>query len=170
VSGSEAGFAFDRGVAVRPAGDHRFTAEVEPKWNIGSAPNGGYLLSIALSALRRELPHPDPVAVSAHFAGRISPGRIEVGVDTFRVGKGHSTGVAWLEQEGQRRVHVTGTFGDLGAMDGPTIVHAERPDEGRAALLTRRLTRPTCPTRASVSGRARPAGAASAGRLLRRRR
>ncbi len=128
MSGSEAGFAFDRGVAVRPAGDHRFTAEVEPKWNIGSAPNGGYLLSIALSALRRELPHPDPVAVSAHFAGRISPGRIEVGVDTFRVGKGHSTGVAWLEQEGQRRVHVTGTFGDLGAMDGPTIVHAERPE------------------------------------------
>ncbi len=125
-TGSE--WAFDRGVAVKPAGEGRWRGEVESKWNIGSAPNGGYLLSIALSALRETLPHPDPVAVSAHYPNRVGPGPVEVGVETIRAGTRHSTGVAWLEQGGERRVHVTATFGDLGALDGPTIVQAERPE------------------------------------------
>ncbi|MDP9342822.1 MAG: thioesterase family protein [Actinomycetota bacterium] len=120
--------AFDRGIAVQPAGEARWHGEVEPKWNIGSAPNGGYLLSIALSALREALPHPDPVAVSAHYPSRVSPGPVEVQVEAVRAGRGHSVGVAWLEQGGERRVYVGATFGDLGAMDGPTIVSGERPD------------------------------------------
>ncbi len=121
-------FAFDRGVAVRRIDAARWQGEVEPRWNIGSAPNGGYLLCIALSALHESLPHPDPVAVSAHFPSRVSPGPVEVAVEPLRVGRGHSTAVARLEQAGEPRVQVTATFGDLGSLDGPTIVQAERPD------------------------------------------
>jgi acyl-CoA thioesterase len=119
---------FDRAVAVQPMGDGRWQAEVEPRWNIGSAPNGGYLLSIALAPLRQTLPHPDPIAVSAHFAGRISPGPVEVGAEAIRIGARHSTGTAWLQQEGERRVTVTATFGDLSTLDGPTILMGERPE------------------------------------------
>jgi acyl-CoA thioesterase len=122
------GWAFDRGVAVHPLAEGRWRGEVEPKWNIGSAPNGGYLLSIALSALRETLPHPDPVAVSAHYPNRVSPGPVDVVAETIRAGAGHSTGVARLEQDHEQRVLVTATFGDLSSLDGPTIVQAERPE------------------------------------------
>jgi acyl-CoA thioesterase len=119
--------AFDRGTAVQRIDEGRWRAEVDTRWNIGSAPNGGYLLAIALSALRQTLPHPDPVAVSAHYPSRTSPGPVEIQVATIRAGTSHSTGTAWLQQGGERRVLVTGTFGDLGAMDGPTIIQGERP-------------------------------------------
>jgi acyl-CoA thioesterase len=115
-------------VAVESIGDGRWRGEVESRWNIGSAPNGGYLLSIAVAALRETLPHPDPVAVSAHYPSRIVPGPVEIDVEMVRAGAGHSTGVASLAQGGERRVLVTATFGDLGTRDGPTIVQAERPE------------------------------------------
>jgi hypothetical protein len=118
---------FDRAVAIQPEGDGRWRAEVESRWNIGSAPNGGYLLSIALAALRQTLPHPDPIAVSAYYAGRISPGHVEISAEAVRSGARHSTGTAWLQQEGERRVIVTATFADLSALEGPTIDLAERP-------------------------------------------
>jgi acyl-CoA thioesterase len=120
--------AFDRGVAVEPLGEGRWRGEVEPKWNIGSAPNGGYLLSIALAALRETLPHPDPVAVTAHFPSRVTPGSIEITTASIREGTGHSTGTATMDQDGAPRVLVTATFGDLGSLDGPTIVSGERPE------------------------------------------
>jgi acyl-CoA thioesterase len=121
-------FAFDRDVAVEPIGRDRWRGHVHARWNIGSAPNGGYLVSIALSALGRTLAHPDPVAVSAHYPSRVSPGPVEVSVRTLRAGRGHSTGTAVLEQDGEPRVLVTGTFGDLEGPDGPTIVQGARPD------------------------------------------
>src|SRR2546430_17662267 len=95
-AGSE--WAFDRGVAVKPAGEGRWRGEVESKWNIGSAPNGGYLLSIALSALRETLPHPDPLAVSAHYPNRAAPGPVEVRGGPNRAGTRRSTGVSRREQ------------------------------------------------------------------------
>ena len=119
---------FDDGVAVTPAGDGRYRAEVDPRWNIGSAPNGGYLLAIAVRALRETLPHPDPVSVSGHFPGRVAAGPIDVEAVRVRSGGHHSTGTASLIQDGDRRVLVTATFGDLGDADGPTIIQAERPE------------------------------------------
>jgi acyl-CoA thioesterase len=119
---------FDRGTAVEPLGPNRFRGLPEPRWNIGNAPNGGYLVTIALSALSDGLPHPDPVAVSAHFATRTESGApLQVEVEPVRAGKSHSTAVAWLRQEGTTRVHVTATYGDLEAMTGPTNIQSERP-------------------------------------------
>ena len=121
-------WAFDRGVAVESLGGGRWRGQAEPRWNIGSAPNGGYLLSIALSALHQTLPHPDPVAVTAHFPSRVRPGPVEITAESIRAGAGHSTGAAVIEQDGARRVLVTATFGDLGSLDGPTIIDGERAE------------------------------------------
>src|SRR5207247_10045509 len=97
-----------------PSGEDRGRGEVDARWNIGSAPNGGYLLSIVLSALREALPHPDPLAVSAHYASRVSPGPVEVLVDPIRAGINHSTAAACLEQGGERGLHGAATLGGLG--------------------------------------------------------
>ena len=119
---------FDRAVAVRALGASRYGAEIDPGWNIGNAPNGGYLLSIALSAVAKEVPHPNPLAVSAHFVSRTEAGPAEVTVEVVRIGRTTSTASATLVQEGSPRVVVIATYGDVDAAKGPTSVQAERPE------------------------------------------
>lgn len=122
-----ASYDFDRATAVTSAGEGRFVGAVSPDWTIGAGPNGGYMVSIALSALARTLPQPDPFAITAHFVSRAAFSPVEIPVEVVRLGRGLSTGVARLEQEGRTKVHVTATFGDLDTMDGPTIVQGEAP-------------------------------------------
>jgi acyl-CoA thioesterase len=124
---AEPRFEFDRDTWVEADSEGGFRAEVSPRWNIGPNPNGGYLASVALAALARSVPHPDPLAVTAHYAGRVSPGPVVVDVDVLRAGRGLSTAVARLVQEGEARVQVTAAFGDLSAHEGPTVVTGERP-------------------------------------------
>lgn len=123
MSGS---FEFDGATAVEPAGAGLFRATITDRWNIGNAPNGGYLVSIVLAAVRASVVRPDPVAVSAHFPSRSEPGPVEVRVEVLREG-GHSTAVARLEQDGRTRLHLTATYGDLGTATGPTSVLERTP-------------------------------------------
>src|ERR1051325_5789866 len=99
-------FVFDEAVAVSSLGPRRYEAAIDHRWNIADAPNGGYLLSVALAAVERELPHPHPFAVSAHYPSRTTTGRAEVAVEPVRTGRGSSTARAVLEQEGTARVLV----------------------------------------------------------------
>ncbi len=120
-------FVFDLAIALEPLGEGRHLAHVDPRWNIAEAPNGGYLLSMALTAIRAEVPHPHPFAVSAHYPQRTANGPAEITTEVVRVGRGSTTARATLFQEGTARVLVTATFGDLDAMRGPTAIQAERP-------------------------------------------
>jgi acyl-CoA thioesterase len=122
------GSVFDRAVALDAAGDGRYRVEVDPRWNIADAPNGGYLLCLSLAAIGREVPHPHPFAVSAHYATRTEAGAAEIAVETIRVGRSSSTARATLSQGSTARVLVTATFGDLDAMHGPTSIQGERPE------------------------------------------
>lgn len=120
-------FVFDRDTAVSPVGPGRWRARVDPKWNIAGASNGGYLISIALQAIERTLPHPEPFAVSAHFPSRADPAEVDVAVEVVRTGRAHSTASANLVQSGDTRVHVVATFGDFDALEGPTLVREAVP-------------------------------------------
>ncbi len=66
---------FERDTAVRRDGD-AWTADLQPRWNVGNNPNGGYLLAIAVRAMQEEAGRPDPVTVTAHYpvAARRGPG------------------------------------------------------------------------------------------------
>jgi acyl-CoA thioesterase len=119
---------FDGGVAVRPSGSGRYRGLIDPRWTIGTAPNGGYLLSIALSAVAAEVPHPHPLAVSAHYVSRADPGDAEVSVEVVRIGRTTSTASATIAQDGTPRVLVAATYGDLDGAHGPTSIQAERPE------------------------------------------
>jgi acyl-CoA thioesterase len=120
-------FVFDRDTSVSPAGPGRWRAQVDPKWNIAGAPNGGYLISIALGAIAGTVPHPDPLAVSAHFPMRTEAAEADIAVDLVRAGRAHSTAAARLVQSDQTRVHVVATFGDLDGIEGPTLVRESPP-------------------------------------------
>lgn len=100
---------------------------VDPKWNIADAPNGGYLVSIALRAIEQTLPHPDPFAVTAHFPTRTDTGDVVVEVEPVRRGRTHSTAAARLVQGDETRVVVVATYGDLDEIRGPTVVRDGPP-------------------------------------------
>jgi len=119
-------FAFDRDTRLEPAGDGSFRAALDPGWNIGSVPNGGYQMAIAARALTEVLDRPHPLSLSAHFFDRTEAAEVEVRVEV--TGKRHTTAVASasLFQGGRERTRFLGTFGDLGDFAGPTHV-AEGP-------------------------------------------
>lgn len=121
-------FAFDVDTAVVPSGPGRWGAEVSDRWDIGLVPNGGYVLSIALAAMRAEVPHPHPLTVTAHYLGPCRTGPAEVEVEVVKSGRTLSTATARLVQEGRERLLVLASFGDLGAAVGPTLVTAVAPD------------------------------------------
>src|SRR5947208_16527662 len=106
---------------MEPAGDGRWRGEVGG-WGIFGVPNGGYVASIALDALSRTLPHPDPLAVTAHFPLRTEPGPVEVEVEPVRAGRRYATAAARVVQDGTVRTHVTATYTDLGSAAGPPAV------------------------------------------------
>ena len=106
---------FDAPPRLHAAGDSRFTGRVDPSWNIGTNPNGGYLLSLAVAALRQAAPqHPDPLSVTVHY---LRPGLADqpctVDAHVVRSGRTLPTGRATLTQEGGARIEVLAALGAL---------------------------------------------------------
>jgi acyl-CoA thioesterase len=121
-------YEFDVDTAVESAGPRTFHATVSDRWNTFAGPNGGYMLAICTRAMALEMPFPDPLAVSAQFLRPPRVGPAEVGVEVVRSGKRHATAQASLEQEGKEVVRAVGTFTDLEAADGRTLLVGAKPD------------------------------------------
>jgi acyl-CoA thioesterase len=94
-----------------------------------------------VKAIAAVVPQPDPFSVTTHFLSVAKPGPAEVATEVVRVGKGHSTAVARLIQDGREVLRTLAVFGDLGAIEGPTVVTVAPPalpppeecDRGRPA-------------------------------------
>ena len=98
------------------SGSLAFTGQVNPAWNIGANPNGGYLLAIAAQALRRATPdQPDPLSISAHY---LRPGlagqACHIDTQVLRSGRTLSTVRATLTQAGRPCLEVLAAMGQLG--------------------------------------------------------
>ena len=119
---------FDTDTRVEPEGDGAYAATLTDRWTaLGGVPNGGYLLAVALRALERELPLPDPVVASASYLrpGAAGPARIET--EVVRAGRRVATGEARLSQGGREIVRVVATFADLEQATGRTTVLSRPP-------------------------------------------
>ena len=130
---------FDNETALESAGEGRWSGRVSGKWNIGDAPNGGYLVCIAMQAIRQLSPqHQDPLTVTTHY---LRPGipdaPCEVTAESLRVGRTVSTARATLSQEGKSRLEVLAGFGDLSQTDECPQRSAE--EQGVALPLLERL-------------------------------
>ncbi|HET9075391.1 MAG TPA: thioesterase family protein [Acidimicrobiales bacterium] len=139
--------SFDTDTAVRRRGD-AWVADLNPRWNIGNNPNGGYLLAIAVRALVEETGRPDPVTVTAHYLSPPAAGEVEIATRIIKPGRSFVTAMAEVLQSGRERVRVVGAFGDLDERKGPTRISARPPDipppDDCTSLqeLTRRAGRP----------------------------
>ena len=70
-------YEFDRGIAVSPLADGRYSADLDGGWVVGGGVNGGYLLAVIGNAVRDVLDasgQVDPFSVSAHYLSASVPG------------------------------------------------------------------------------------------------
>ena len=119
-------FAAD--TAVKPIGAHSYAAALTDRWAaLGGTPNGGYMLAVALRALSHDMPHPDPLVVSAHFLRPGAVGPAEVRTELARAGRRVATGEARLLQGGKEAVRLVATFGRLDG-EGRTALFNAPPD------------------------------------------
>lgn len=108
-------YQFDAETLVSPVGDHSFSGQISGAWNIGTTPNGGYLLAIALSALREAVPtQPDPLSITVHYLRPGTPDETcDVSTQLIRAGKTISTVRASVSQAGKLRFEVIASMGTL---------------------------------------------------------
>lgn len=126
--GTATGFAFDEDTAVEAVGPGRWRGSVSGRWNIGAAPNGGYVFCIALAAIRGSVRQPHPLTATCHFLGPCAGGPVDIDVEVIKEGRSLSTATARLEQHGRTCVVVIASFGDLGSQSGPSLVTAGPPE------------------------------------------
>ncbi len=117
---------FDQDVACQGSdGGHR--AVVSNRWNIFGVPDGGYVMALAVNALRHDIGHPHPLTVTGHYLEPTRPGPAELWSEILRAGRGVSTGTVRLQQEGRTRAFFTAAFTHLERSSGPTRVDAQMP-------------------------------------------
>ena len=120
---------FDTDTHVTPAGEHQYTAMLSERWNgLHRAPYGGYVLAVALRALARDMPLPDPVVVSATFLRPSTPGPAEIATEVVRAGRRVATGEARLTQSGKEIVRTVATFADLDQAGDRTHMRSAPPE------------------------------------------
>jgi acyl-CoA thioesterase len=116
--------AFEKATAVRRRGesseydtasnDARYDAELDPGWNIGDKPNGGYLLAVLARAACDAVGTEHPLAVTAHYLRAPESGPAEIRTEVVRSGRRASTSRAVLWQGDKPYLDATVTSGRLG--------------------------------------------------------
>ncbi|WP_017607745.1 thioesterase family protein [Nocardiopsis xinjiangensis] len=123
-------YRFDRDTAVQERAEGEFTATLTDAWRTFTThPNGGYVLGAALSGLDRQLPHPDPLVVSAFFLRPAAPGGAVVRTEVVRQGRRTATGQVVLEQGGKEVVRAGATYGDLSPDPQARVLSLDRPPQ-----------------------------------------
>ena len=102
---------------------------ISGRWDIGPGrPNGGYLLALALAALRKTSPYPDALTATAHYLKAPAPGPVDIPTELIRTGRSHASLEGRLVQGGSERLRLLATFGDLARADGPSVIDAGPPE------------------------------------------
>jgi acyl-coenzyme A thioesterase PaaI-like protein len=105
---------------------------VTDRWSgFGGWPLGGYVLAVALAALREDICRgvvlPDLQVASAFFLERVAPGPVEIHTEIVRAGRHSAVGEARLLQGGREALRTVATFTDLGRFSGTTLVLPRPP-------------------------------------------
>jgi acyl-CoA thioesterase len=121
---------FDRAVAIRPAeAPGVFTGQIADGWDIGGNANGGYVLAMAVNAMRAASGRPDPITVTAHFLAPVAPGPVEIHTEIAKTGKRLVTVAGAMRREGRELLRMLGAFGDASAGAAmPSQLHGAPPE------------------------------------------
>lgn len=119
---------YDAHIAVTRC-DDEFEADLTDGWRVGGGLNGGYLLAVIGNALAHVVPgKPDPISVSAYYLSASTPGAATVSTRVVRDGGSTATLAADLRQDGEDRITVLATYGDLSGLPDDVRTTAEPLD------------------------------------------
>ncbi len=118
---------FTKDTAVTRLDDRTWEGYFSPDWNIHETPNGGYALALGARCLGQALPHPDPLTVTAYYLARGETGPVRCEVEVLRVGKGTSTGMVRMIQNGETKIQIIGTFTNLDQLVGESFSSIDIP-------------------------------------------
>ena len=119
---------FAQDTAVRRIDDTTWEGDFSGDWNVGQVPNGGYALAMGAKPLAEMLPHRDPMTVNAYYVARTEPGPVRCEVEVLRVGKGTSTGMVRMIQNGETKIQIIGTYTDFDQISGENFSNINIPD------------------------------------------
>ncbi len=120
-------FEFDQDTRVTPAGEGSFATVITDRWNIGPVPNGGYVLAVAMAAMRQMVPMPDPISVTAHYLRPATIGPATVDVELVKTGRQFCTVAGRIRQGEAETVRLLASYGDLNRGNGPTHIAGTPP-------------------------------------------
>jgi acyl-CoA thioesterase len=109
---------FDRATESTPIGDGTFAGEIEDGWDINGNANGGYLLALAVRAMRDAAGRSDPISVTAHYLAPGRPGPVTIETATVKSGRQLATMTGSMRSGEREILRVLGAFGDVAAMSG----------------------------------------------------
>lgn len=118
---------FADATAMRAAGPGRWVGEQIAGWDINDNANGGVVLAMAARAMAMAADRPDPLTITAHYLRPVQAGPVSVEATVVKAGRRLSTVSAQLIQNEQPALQLVGSFGDVTAMSGMTLVTGERP-------------------------------------------
>lgn len=118
---------FDTDTAIRREAGEFWATTVTDRWNIGSAPNGGYLLALLTRALLADTGQPVPLSVTAHYLSPPPPGPAVIRTEVLKAGRRLSVATGGLWQGDRQQLRALGTFGDPDRFEGPSRVGATPP-------------------------------------------
>jgi len=121
-----------------PEGEHHFRAQLDPGWNIGPVPNGGYSGSLVLRSILEVASDPDPLTVTAHYLRPVFAGDMNIVATQLRQGRTQSMFDAIAFQNDKEVIRMRAVCGDLSAITGPTTM-AMQPEELPLSTCVRRL-------------------------------
>jgi len=119
---------FARETAVERVGEKHYRGELCEGWRVGAVPNGGYVMAVAGRALREELPHKDPLTVSAFYLAPTTLGPIDCHVEVLGGGRSTSFAEVRMVQAGQLRVKITAAYTDHDRLRGENWSSVRRPE------------------------------------------
>ena len=112
-------FEFDIATTATSLGEGLYDTPIQERWNIGPGiANGGYLLSLAASAMREHSGRAHPLSVTAHYLSPGVEGPAQTQTEIVKAGRRLTTMTGSLRSGGKEVIRVLGTFGDVDADEG----------------------------------------------------
>lgn len=103
------GNPFFEAMAIQPAADGGYVADLDDCWNLRPLPQGGIITAIAVRAMQAALANDDqrPRTLHTTFAAQVAHGPLEVDVEVLRAGRSMSQVRGEVRNPGSPRGHLT---------------------------------------------------------------
>jgi acyl-CoA thioesterase len=107
----------------------RYTAEIQPGWDIFGVTNGGFLLAIMARAMTEESGGRSVVGITGRYVNPARPGEVTMEVETLKEGRSLSTLQGVMRDGDRPLMTASASMGSDGAAMGPHLLsHGGPPD------------------------------------------